>query len=170
MASVATYYYDLDEESLPLKAIPGAKRQENVLLIEDSEESMWLVQDALQEHGQDRYRLRWAPNLSEGLDCLAQESVDVVLLDLGLPDSSGPTSYAWVREIAPKTLVIVLTADSRQETEVAVTASGADGYLVKNHVSGRELFETIHMALYIRRRRRLSLTPGGKQPLDTKLG
>jgi DNA-binding response OmpR family regulator len=154
MASIAPYYFGIQEEARPLEPTAAAKLPKSVLLIEDSEEEMLLVKFALEEHGRGLYELRWAPNLSEGIDYLSNGGADVILLDLGLPESSGPASYAWVREVAPKTPVIVLTGDSRLETEFAVTASGADGYLVKNHLSGAQLLQAIQSTLFTSRRRR----------------
>ena len=139
---------DLDQECLPLATAPTPVRQDCVLLIEDNEEAMWLVRYALQEHGNGRYHLEWADNLSGGVNQIHKGGVDVILLDLGLPESSGPESYAWVREVAPKIPVVVLTGDAREETEFAVTASGAEGYLVKDLVSGSLLLEAVRAALY----------------------
>jgi DNA-binding response OmpR family regulator len=135
-------------ESLPRAAAPARKRQECVLLIEDSEDAMQLVRHALQEYGQGQYRLEWAKCLSEGLSVMLKGGVDVVLLDLGLPESSGALSYAWVREAAPHVPVVVLTGDTREETELSVSSSGAEDYLVKDQVSGSLLVNTIRDALY----------------------
>jgi DNA-binding NarL/FixJ family response regulator len=120
---------------------------------------MFLVRYALQEHGHGRYRLEWANSLSAGLDHLSHGVIDLVLLDLGLPESSGPESYAWVREIAPQIPVVVLTGDDREETEFAVTASGVEGYLVKDQVSGSLLMQAIRAALYANKQQQ-------KQPAD----
>ena len=106
-----------------------------------------LVRYALQQYGEGKYRLVWAQRLSEGLDQILKGGVDIVLLDLGLPESSGPESYAWVREIAADIPVVVLTGDAREETEAAVTASGVEYYLVKDQVSGSVLLRAIRAAL-----------------------
>jgi DNA-binding response OmpR family regulator len=124
-----------------------ASAQKCVLLIEDSEEAMLLVRFALDEWGGGLFRLEWANNLGAGLDRLSAAGIDLVLLDLGLPDSSGPESYAWVRELAPTVPVVVLTGDSRRETEFAVTTKGADGFLVKSQISSWYLLEVIRAAL-----------------------
>jgi CheY-like chemotaxis protein len=145
---------DEELECLPRVTEPAATHQECVLLIEDSEEAMFLVRYALQEHGNGKYRLEWAESLSAGLNHLAEGGVDVVLLDLGLPESSGPESYAWVREIAPHVPVVVLTGDDREETEFAVTASGVEGYLVKDQVSGSHLLQALRAALYANKQQR----------------
>ncbi len=154
MAAVALRIDD-DLDCLPRAAGPAAKLQECVLLIEDNEEAMWLVRYALQEHGKGRYRLEWAGTLSAGLDQLSKGGIDIVLLDLGLPDSTGPESYAWVREVCPKVPVVVLTGNSSEETEFAVTASGVEGYLVKDQVSGSLLLQAIRAALYANKQRKM---------------
>ena len=147
MAAVAIQVEN-DVDAMGLALAPSAKLQKCVLLIEDSEEAMLLVKFALEDYGQGRYRLAWAPSLIAGLEHILRGNVDVILLDLGLPDASGPESYAWIRQIAPKVPVVVLTADERQETEFAVVASGAEDYLVKDQVSGSLLVGAIRSALY----------------------
>ncbi len=71
MASIAPYYFGIQEEARPLEPTAAAKLPKSVLLIEDSEEEMLLVKFALEEHGRGLYELRWAPNLSEGIDYLS---------------------------------------------------------------------------------------------------
>jgi len=155
MATAATQLYEYIENfefsSWPIA--PAATLQECVLLIEDTEEAMWLVRLALEEHGNGRYRLEWAVTLNEGLEYLSNGGVDVVLLDLGLPDSSGSQSYAWVREVSPEVPVVVLTGNTSQETEMALTAGGVDGYLIKDRVSGSLLLQAIGAALHATRQR-----------------
>ena len=157
MTAVALQIED-DLDCLPRATAPSAKLQESVLLIEDNEEAMWLVRYALQEHGKGKYRLEWADTLSGGLEQLSKGGIDIVLLDLGLPDSSGPESYAWVREVCPKVPVVVLTGNNSEETEFAVTASGVEGYLVKDQVSGALLLQAIRAALYANKQRKLLQT------------
>jgi len=135
-------------KGLPQNAAAGGKAQECVLLIEDNEEAMWLVEDALQRNGNGKYALEWAKDLSEGLLYLSKNNAAVVLLDLGLPDSSGPSSFAAVKKIATDVPVLVLTGDSRPETESEVIACGTQDYLVKDEVSGPLLLQAITAALY----------------------
>ena len=154
----------IDElDCLPQRIKTAAMQQKCVLLIEDSEEAMLLVRFAVEEYGRGAFRLEWAHNLSSGLDHLAQGGVDVVLLDLGLPESSGAESYAWVREIAPELPIVVLTGDSQMETESAVIASGAEGYLVKNQVSASQMMDAVWAALDSKKRR---ISGGHSGPQD----
>ncbi len=147
MAAIALNFSVDQTESTERKASPGPVRPVSILLIEDSEEAMMLVRLALQDYGGERFRIEWANSLGSGLEFLSAGGIDLVLLDLGLPESSGAASYAWVRELAPDLPIVVLTGDERPETETAVSASGANAYLVKNQISGAILFEAIQRAL-----------------------
>lgn len=138
---------------LPLAKTQVGKSQKCVLLIEDNEDAMFLVRYALTEYGCGKYRLEWANCLSEGLTQLVKGGVDIVLLDLGLPETTGSVSYAWVREAAPDVPVVVLTGDTREETELSVFSSGVDDYLVKEQVSGSFLVNAIEDALCKDKRR-----------------
>jgi len=154
---MAAVTLDIDEDEAicgPKRTDTAAMQQKCVLVIEDSEEAMLLVRFALEEYGQGAYRLEWASNLGDGLDFLAAGQIDVVLLDLGLPDSSGPESFAWVREIAPQVPVVVLTGDAKAETERAITAGGVEGYLVKDLVSAADVVDTLRDALLVGKRKR----------------
>jgi DNA-binding response OmpR family regulator len=134
------------------------KGQKCVLLIEDSEEAMFLADYALQEYGHGRYRLEWAKDLHEGLVQLSQRTADVVLLDLGLPETTGAASYAAVREMAPDIPVVVLSGDTSEETQVSVVLGGVYDYLGKEQISGGLLVEAIHSALTADKHRKFHTT------------
>ena len=142
---------ELDFDSLLVAPAATGVRQENVLLIEDSEEAMLLVRYSLQAFGDGRYRLKWVESLSEGLEQLSNGGVDIVLIDLGLPDSSGPSGLASVREAAPEVPVLVLTGDTREETEFAAAAYGMDEYLLKDQVSGAQLVRAVRTVIGARK-------------------
>jgi DNA-binding response OmpR family regulator len=129
--------------------------QQCVLLIEDSEDVMLLVQFALQEYGHGKYRLEWATHLSGGVDQIRKGTVDIVLLDLGLPESSGRVGYAWVRAISPKLPILVLTGETSEYTELAALAGGVDDYPISGLASGSELFEAIRATLARKRNRNM---------------
>jgi CheY-like chemotaxis protein len=144
MASVAAQPAEVPESM--------EKRQECVLLVEDDEDAMYLVQCALEEYGNGAYHLEWVNGLTDGLARLSKGGVDLVLLDLGLPETTGPVSYIRVRQAAPEIPVLVLTGDTRAETESAVAAFGAEDFLVKDEVSGSLLLQAIRAALYTNKR------------------
>jgi DNA-binding response OmpR family regulator len=138
---------DPDIASLATPAVPAILR-ERVLLIEDSEDAAFLVRHALKQHGGGKYRLEWSSTLSGGLSELSKGGVDVVVLDLGLPESSGAKSYTSVHKVAPDVPVVVLTADASAETQSSVRASGAEDYLIKQQMSGLLLLQAIRTALH----------------------
>jgi DNA-binding NarL/FixJ family response regulator len=142
---------ELDLDSLLVAPAATGVRPEKVLLIEDSEEAMLLVRYSLQAYGDGRYRLKWVESLSEGLVQLSQGGVDIVLLDLGLPDSSWPSTLASVREKGPEVPVLVLTGDTRRETKFAAAAYGMDEYLLKDQVSGAQLVRAVRTVIGARK-------------------
>lgn len=154
MSTAPTYAPDPD--ALPVTTAPAGTPLTRVLLIEDNQEEMLLVQATLEDFGQGRYELEWSNKLARGIERLRQVGVDVVLLDLGLPECSGAVSYIAVRNTAPDVPAVILTADNREQTEQLVMNYGAEDYLVKDQVSGLQLLHAIRGAIY-RKKTRQSL-------------
>jgi len=75
-----------------------------VLLIEDNPGDARLVKEMLSETQVAEFDLIWVDRLATGLQRLTEERVDVVLLDLSLPDSQGFQTFSSVHERAPKCL------------------------------------------------------------------
>src|SRR5919199_2186989 len=80
------------ERDLLLPSQPLDRRSQvplRILLAEDNPGDAWLVREALAESKADQFELIHCTRLREGLERLQSGSIDVVLLDLGLPDSIG---------------------------------------------------------------------------------
>ncbi len=122
-----------------------------VLLIEDNDEEMDLVKYALEEFGTGMFDLEWSRSLSEAVARLRMGGLDLLLLDLGLPECQGPVSCAAVRRWAPELPIVVLTGDDRKATEECVMNYGADDYLVKCEASGEILLHAIRRAIFRRK-------------------
>ena len=75
-----------------------------------------------------------------------QPAVDVILLDLGLPDSDGLASLEWATRAAPHLPVIVLTGLEDEALGVEAVRKGAQDYLVKGQTPPRMLVRVIHHA------------------------
>ena len=76
--------------------------------------------------------LRHAASLAAARALLvAEPDVDLVLLDLALPDSSGLATLLQVRDAAPAARIVVLSADERAETVLATLDGGAAGFIPK---------------------------------------
>ena len=76
--------------------------------------------------------LRHAGRMHDALTVLdAEPDVDLVLLDLALPDSAGLATLQAVRDAAPATRTVVLSADDRPEIVLAAIDAGAAGFIPK---------------------------------------
>jgi DNA-binding NarL/FixJ family response regulator len=77
-------------------------------------------------------QLQEAGSLQDGLDRLAEDpAIELALLDLALPDSSGVASLQRLREHAPSVTVVVMSADARRDTVLAALDAGAAGFIPK---------------------------------------
>jgi two-component system, OmpR family, KDP operon response regulator KdpE len=121
-----------------------------ILLIEDEPQMRRFLRAALGGHD---YRLVEAATAKEGLAHAAGRNPDVILLDLGLPDTDGLEVTRQLREWT-RTPVIVLSARGREQDKVAALDLGADDYLTKPF-GVEELLARIRVAL-----RHSSLGPG----------
>lgn len=105
-----------------------------VLLIEDNPADARLLQQALNDQKEAVFELTHVDHLSDGVKLLAEGGVDLVLVDLMLPDSQGLDSLRAVRKQDPKVPMVVLTASDDQEQALKALQSGAQDYLVKGYV------------------------------------
>jgi Flp pilus assembly CpaE family ATPase len=120
----------------------------NVLLIEDSPEYAQLVQQWLSTGiGGIPIALNWADSLANGLDRLARGHVDVVLLDLGLPDSDGPGTFFSVRRHTPAAPVIILSTADNESQALSLVQKGAEDYLVKSTCNAEILLRALRFAM-----------------------
>ena len=113
-----------------------------VLLVEDDKELRATLAGALRVEG---YAVQTAASLSEGLALLAHSPVDLVLLDLGLPDGDGESLLAALRR-KYTTPVLVISAREQDGLKVRLLDAGADDYLVKPF-SVDELLARMRVAL-----------------------
>ena len=118
-----------------------------VLIVEDNPGDLRLIREWLRERQDGGYDLQSARNLAEGLDCLAHTPPDVMLLDLGLPDSQGLDTVTRARATAPDVPIVVLTGLDDDSVGVAAVQVGAQDYLPKAHADGRSLTRAIRHAI-----------------------
>ncbi|MHC3439059.1 sensor histidine kinase [Natrialbaceae archaeon A-gly3] len=129
-----------------------------ILLIEDNAGDVRLIEKRLERADPTLlaadYHLECAPDLSSGLAHLESVAVDVVLLDLGLPDSVGLDSLERTLECAPDVPIVVLTGRSDRKMAVDAITQGAQDYLTKDDLTGRELARAIRYAVERKRKER----------------
>lgn len=106
-----------------------------VLLVEDNPDDVRLIRRLLLRPGaRVRYALDHAGNLAEALTLGRRESHDVVLLDLGLPDSRGLDTLRVARQGMPEMPIVVLTGLDDEAAGVEAIQEGAQDYLYKGDI------------------------------------
>jgi diguanylate cyclase (GGDEF)-like protein len=110
-----------------------------MLLVEDCQHDADFIDMMLTRSTEIDVRVDHVTSLTEAGNACSRLTYDVVLLDLGLPDSSGAESVSRLKAFAPNTPIIVLTGDDRHATANSVIASGAQDFLAKQHLAGHLL-------------------------------
>lgn len=118
-----------------------------VLLIEDSSGYAGIVKIMLDKIADARFDVVCARRLSEGLECLNTGGIDVVLLDLKLPDSQGIDTFDRIYAQAPRVPIIVLTVTDNDAMAVGAVKKGAQDYLIKDQVDVKLLVQAIRYAI-----------------------
>jgi signal transduction histidine kinase len=118
-----------------------------ILLVEDSPSDAELIRVMLEEEGSGGFDLRHTTRLSSGLEALARGAIDVVLLDLSLPDSFGMETVRKVREAAPDVPIVVMTGLKDETVGDQAIEMGAQDYLVKGQVDHHLLLRAIRYAI-----------------------
>ena len=116
-----------------------------LLLVEDNPGDSRLVREMLR--GVSDITVAGVDSLAAAEGHLASREVDVVLLDLGLPDSQGLDTLARVRARYPALPVIVFTGLDDEDTALKAVKSGAQDYLVKGRFDEYSLTRAIRYAV-----------------------
>ncbi len=132
---------NLARSSAEQQTYPAMARHLVVLIIEDELPMRRFLRASLPPHG---YVLVEAPTGREGIADAGTRNPDIILLDLGLPDTDGVDVTKQLREFT-KTPIIVLSARDQDQDKVAVLDAGADDYLTKPF-SVSELLARIRVA------------------------
>ena len=99
-----------------------------VLLIEDDDDNRELMGEVLQDAG---YEVVLVASGAEGLRILAEQSIDVIVTDLGMPGMGGLEVAQAAKEIAPSVPVVVITGFADREDIKRARGREIDAVLVK---------------------------------------
>jgi len=117
-----------------------------LLIIEDDKEDAYLIREMLADVRRE-VQVFQAERLAAALEQLAHESVSLVLLDLGLPDSQGIDTLRTMVARMPSLPVIVLTGLRDRDFGIMAIQEGAQDYLVKGQINADLLARAIAYAL-----------------------
>jgi hydrogenase small subunit len=129
----------VNEESRPVQA--------TILLVEDSPSDLRPVMALLEEIGGGRLVVEPVDRLSSALEKLTAGGINLVLLDLSLPDSQGLETFFAVRMQAPGVPVIILADLETEILAVEALRKGAQGYLLKGHLTSPVVHRAVRYAL-----------------------
>jgi CheY-like chemotaxis protein len=123
-----------------------------ILLVEDNKSDAMMIREMLYEaagktRGDFHYELMSKGCLEDAVDYLGENKVDVILLDLSLPDSSSSNTVRKILDQGKNTPVIVLTGLDDETTAIQALQNGAQDYLDKNQVDSMLLERSIKYAM-----------------------
>ena len=119
----------------------------NILLIEDNEADVGLINFYLKDAYQHNYLLSVAVRLSAGLELLANNDFDIIIIDLTLPDSSGINTYKEVYAAAAEKPIIVLTGYEDESVGINTVKLGAQDFLIKGKIGSKSLHRSINYSI-----------------------
>jgi diguanylate cyclase (GGDEF)-like protein/PAS domain S-box-containing protein len=118
-----------------------------LLLLEDNEDDARFVQAALSRHAPGEFAVTGVERLADALARIQTEDFDVVLCDLGLPDSTGLATAQEIADQSPALPLIVLTGSDDEDLGRAAIQHSAQDYLVKGQAEGAIIARTLRYAI-----------------------
>ena len=117
-----------------------------VLLIDVHPEDEQLLREELTQIRDRPYTVEVAPSLANALARLRQGTIDIVLVDLNLPDSLGLTTFLRLQPKAGDRPIIVLVEQADKELGVEAVERGSLDYLIKQQMTSTLLAKALHYA------------------------
>ena len=118
-----------------------------VLLFEDDESFANIVTTRLTAETSEKFELENVASLAEGIERLCQHKVDVILLDLNLPDGQGVENDEKIRLYAPLVPIVIFTGMDDEDMAIRALQKGAEDYVVKGSVPAKLLTRIILYAI-----------------------
>jgi diguanylate cyclase (GGDEF)-like protein/PAS domain S-box-containing protein len=123
------------------------KSMKVLLLIEDNPGDARLLREMLNEQGLQETELTHVERLSDAEKHLAEHPVDIILLDLGLPDANGLGAVRRAHAAAPRIPLVVLTGMDDETLSAQALQEGAQDYLIKGQIEARGLLRSLRYAI-----------------------
>lgn len=119
----------------------------HVLIVEDNPGDRRLIEVYLQVTSLHKYALTFAENMQQTLSVLETQEFNLIILDLTLPDSQGIETLFHVRSLHPEVPIIILSGIGDEELSINAIQSGAQDFIVKEHLDEHSLSRSIQYAL-----------------------
>lgn len=115
----------------------------HILVVDDNPGDLFLVEELLRDTMLDIRAIEKADTVAAAIDILQQKRVDLILLDLSLPDSYGIESFLRVNHYAKALPIVILSGLSDTATATDAISLGAQDFLLKGEFNERLLEKTI---------------------------
>jgi PAS domain S-box-containing protein len=124
----------------------------SILVVEDNPGDARLIKEYLKADTSVSYSIYITTTLAESLKTLSNKKFDVVLVDLGLPDSQGIYTFQEIIHSNPRSPIIIITGNNDEDLGLEAIKNGAQNYMVKNQINSTLLIRTIKYAIEIKRK------------------
>jgi diguanylate cyclase (GGDEF)-like protein/PAS domain S-box-containing protein len=118
-----------------------------LLLVEDNPGDARLLREMFHEQSSHQTELTRVETMGEAEKHLAGSAVDIILLDLGLPDAQGLEAIRRARAAAPSVPLVVLTALDDESVAARALQEGVQDYLIKGQIDARGLLRALRYAV-----------------------
>jgi diguanylate cyclase (GGDEF)-like protein len=118
-----------------------------VLVIEDNPDDLLLTIRLLKKAKKESFSFFTANRISEGIETAAKNKVDVMLIDLDLPDSQGLDTFLRLKSCFPEIPIVVLSGLADEEVSRQAVLEGAQDYLIKGQTDHYLLEHSIRYAI-----------------------
>lgn len=126
--------------------ITEAQQTKKLLIVEDNPGDLKLIKQALSFYS-DSLKIHSCSSISEAMEINKIETFDAVILDLGLPDSSGIDSVEKIRKYNINLPIIVLTVSNYDEIGIEAIKHGAQDYITKEDLNKSNLIRIIRYSI-----------------------
>jgi DNA-binding response OmpR family regulator len=118
-----------------------------ILLVEDNAGDARLMREMLKDPAAWKYDVTHRESMAKAETHLGANPVDIVLLDLGLPDTQGLQAVRRAHAAAPRLPLVVLTGMDDETLAAQALQEGAQDYLIKGQIETRGLLRSLRYAI-----------------------
>jgi PAS domain S-box-containing protein len=118
-----------------------------ILVVEDNPADVLLVESLLKEAKYARFEITHVESLEEAEQTLGKQSFEIILLDLGLPDSQGIETFFRIRRLASDIPIVVLTGLYDEAIAIEAVSNGAQDYICKDRWDAQLIVRSINQAI-----------------------
>jgi diguanylate cyclase (GGDEF)-like protein/PAS domain S-box-containing protein len=104
-----------------------------VLIITGDTKDAQILHDTLATAKDGPFNVEWVQELSEGIERLKQDGIDIILVDLFLPDSQGLETFDVLFKLVPQVPIMTLSEEQQENLAIEAVERGAQGFLSKGH-------------------------------------